>query len=79
MSSGLPTVCSAARGNTDLVENGKEGLIVEQDPEAVAQAILKLYHDSQLRQQFGQAAREKVSQFDNKNVHRVMKDIYLNV
>ena len=79
MSSGLPTVCSAARGNTDLVENGKEGLIVEQDPEAVAQAILKLYHDPQLRQQFGQAAREKVSQYDNKNVHQVMKDIYLNV
>ena len=79
MSSGLPTVCSAARGNTDLVENSKEGLIVEQDPEAVAQAILKLYHDPQLRQQFGQAAREKVSQYDNKNVHQVMKDIYLNV
>lgn len=79
MSSGLPTVCSAARGNTDLIEDGKEGLIVEQDPDAVAQAILKLYHDPQLRQQFGQAARQKVSQYDNKNVHQVMKDIYLSV
>ena len=79
MSSGLPTVCSAARGNTDLVENGKEGLIVEQDPDAVAGAILKLYHDADRRRQFGAAAKEKVRQFDNENVHRIMKEIYLSV
>jgi len=79
MSSGLPTVCSAARGNTDLVENGKEGLIVSQDPGAVAGAILELYHDPDRRQKFGNAAREKVRQFDNENVHRIMKEIYLSV
>ena len=79
MSSGLPTVCSAARGNTDLIEDGKEGLIVEQDPDAVAEAILALYHDPDRRRRFGRAAEEKVRQFDNKNVHSVMKDIYLSV
>lgn len=79
MSSGLPTVCSAARGNTDLVEDGKEGLIVQQDPDAVAGAILELYHDTDRRRRFGAAAVEKVRQFDNENVHRVMKDIYLSI
>ena len=79
MSSGLPTVCSAARGNTDLVENGKEGLIVENEPKAVADAIMKLYQDTDLRSRFGQAAAEKVKQFDRENVHRIMKDIYLSV
>ena len=79
MSSGMPTVCSAARGNTDLVENGKEGLIVENDPQSVADAILKLYHDPGLRHRFGKAATEKVKQYDNENVHRIMKDIYLSV
>ena len=79
MSSGMPTVCSAARGNTDLVENGKEGLIVDNTPQAVAEAILKLYHDTDLRSSFGQAAAEKVKQFDRENVHRIMKDIYLSV
>ena len=79
MSSGMPTVCSAARGNTDLVENGKEGLIVENTPQAVADAILKLYHDPQLRRSFGRAAVEKVQQYDNRNVHRIMRDIYLSV
>lgn len=79
MSSGLPAVCSAARGNTDLIEHGREGLIVDQDPQAVSDAILKLYHDPQLRSAFGAAAEEKVRQYDQKNVHRIMKDIYLNL
>ena len=79
MSSGMPTVCSAARGNTDLIENGKEGLIVENQPQAVADAILELYHDPDRREAFGAAATEKVQQFDRENVHRIMKDIYLSV
>lgn len=79
MSSGMPVVCSAARGNTDLVESGKEGIIVENEPHAVAEAIWKLYQEPELRKQFGQAASEKVKQFDRENVHLIMKDIYLSV
>ncbi len=79
MSSGMPTVCSAARGNTDLIENGKEGLIVENQPQAVADAILELYHDPDRRNAFSAAASEKVQQFDCKNVHRIMKEIYFSV
>lgn len=78
MSSGLPTVCSAARGNTDLIEGGKEGMIVENNPQAVAEAILALYHDPDRRKQYGLAAARKVQQFDRENVHRIMKEIYLN-
>lgn len=79
MSSGLPTVCSAARGNTDLIEDGREGRIVENDPQALADAILEQYHDPVLRHRFGAAAAEKVKQFDSENVHRIMKEIYLSV
>lgn len=79
MSSGMPTVCSAARGNTDLIENGKEGLIVDNEPRALANAILTLYHEPDTRRRFGQAAARKVQQFDRVNVHRIMKDIYLSL
>ena len=79
MSSGLPTVCSAARGNTDLIESGKEGLIVENDPDVLAQAILELYRDPARRAKFGAAAEEQVWQFDQETVHRIMKEIYLSV
>jgi len=79
MSSGLPTVCSRIRGNTDLIDDGVEGLIVENSPEGVAEGIRKLQVDSGLRQQLGRAAMEKVKQFDQENVHRIMKDIYLSI
>lgn len=79
MSSGMPTVCSAARGNTDLVAHGVEGWIVDNEPQALADAILEMYRNPELRQQFGHAATEKVKQFDCKNVHRIMKDLYLGV
>ena len=52
---------------------------IENEPHALAEAILKMYHDPLLRSQFGQAASEKVKQFDCENVHRIMKDIYLSV
>ena len=79
MSCGLPTVCSRIRGNTDLIEDGVEGLIVENNPQAVAEGILKLYRDPALRQQLGAAATKKVGLFDAENVHRLMKDIYLSL
>ena len=79
MSSGMPVICSRIRGNTDLIEDGVEGLIVENNPQAVAEGILKLYRDPALRQQLGAAATKKVGLFDAENVHRLMKDIYLSL
>lgn len=79
MSSGMPVICSRIRGNTDLVENGVEGMIAENTPRSVAEGILELYRDEEKRQCYGAAAAEKVKQFDAENVHRIMKDIYLSV
>lgn len=79
MSSGMPTVCSAARGNTDLIEDGREGRIVENQPQPLADAIVELYRNPVLRRQYGSAAAEKVKQFDSENVHRIMKEIYLSL
>lgn len=79
MSCGLPAVCSGARGNTDLVEDGVEGRIIENDAAVLADTILELYHDPETCSRFSRAATEKVKQFDRKNVHSIMKDIYLNL
>ena len=79
MGSGLAIVCSQIRGNTDLVENGVSGLYAQITPEAVAEAIVKLYRDERLRTSCGKAAAEKVKLFDNENVHNLVKDIYLSV
>jgi len=79
MGSGLPIICSQIRGNTDLVEDGVSGAFAQITPEATAEAILKLYRDEALREAYGTAAAEKVKLFDNENVHRLVKDIYLSV
>lgn len=79
MSSGMAVVCSQIRGNTDLVENGVEGLIAENTPQGVADAILDLYRDPRKRQLLGAAAMEKVKYFDQENVHQKMRDIYLSI
>ena len=79
MSCGLPTVCQNIRGNNDLIEDGVEGDFIANTPQAVADAFLRMYRQPQRRQQMGRAAREKVCQFDEANVHHIMKDIYLSV
>ena len=79
MSSGMPVICSRIRGNTDLIEDGVEGLIADNTPQAVADGILELYRNPQVRLDYGAAAAEKVKQFDAENVHRIMKEIYLSV
>jgi len=79
MGSGLPVVCTRIRGNTDLVEDGVSGRFAENTPEAVAEAILQLYRDPQTRASYGAAAAQRVTLFDNENVHRQVKEIYLSV
>ena len=79
MSSGLPAVCSKIRGNTDLIEDGVDGLFAENTPQGVAAAIMKLYHDPALRETLGRAAAQTVSRFDAKEVQQKMKEIYLSV
>ena len=79
MGSGMPIICTEIRGNTDLVEDGVSGMFAQNNPEAVAEAILQLYRAPQKRAAYGAAAAEKVKLFDNTNVHSQVKDIYLSL
>ena len=47
--------------------------------EAVAEGILAMYRDPQLRSRLGSAAEQKIRMFDAKNVHERMREIYLSV
>ena len=79
MSSGLPSIVSPIRGNTDLIEDRKEGLYTALNPEAVAQAIQALASDPALCQRFGENAKEKVQAFGLDTVSKQMRDIYLSL
>lgn len=79
MSSAMPIVCTKIRGNTDLIDDGISGILTDNSEKALAENILKLYHDPERRRALGQGAEKKAALFDEKNVHRQMKEIYLQV
>jgi len=76
MATGLPVVCSNIRGNTDLIENGKGGYLVEpEDVEGFAKAIEKTVENRSLMGHFN---TEIIKHFDLMSVKEEMKKIYGN-
>lgn len=78
MCCGLPAICSKIRGNVDLIEDGQDGLLLDNTPQAVADGILKLYGDPEYRKKLGTAAEEKIRQYDIQNISERMKRIYFD-
>lgn len=66
MAMGLPVVSCDVPNIAELIEHGKDGILVrEKDPEAIADAIEELLNDTNKRAAIGQMAREKVEkEFD---------------
>jgi glycosyltransferase involved in cell wall biosynthesis len=59
----LPVVATRVGGIPEVVIDGKTGLLVPpRKPEALAEAILKIYHDPSLALRFGQMGYEVVHQ-----------------
>ena len=57
----LPVIGSKISGITDVIEHGKNGLLIDpNDHMTIADALLKLRDDPKLRNMFGQRLKEKV-------------------
>ena len=66
MASGLPAITSRRAGASELIEDGRSGLLLEQpgDAQELAQKISLLVSDSALRQEMSRNARPAASQYD---------------
>ena len=63
MACGLAVVATDVGGNPELVQHGVNGLLVPAaDPQALAEAIVKLADDADLRRAMGQAGRQMAEQ-----------------
>jgi len=63
MAAGLPSIATRISGNTDLIEDGVNGLLVPpENPEVLANAILCLLDNQRLREELAQAAIDTVHQ-----------------
>ena len=74
----LPMIVTDVGGNAEAIESGEHGLVVPpKNPEALAQALTRLFRDADLRRRMGLAAREKVhSQFSLDRCVRAYVDVY---
>ncbi|MBW4565253.1 MAG: glycosyltransferase [Mojavia pulchra JT2-VF2] len=81
MITGLPVVATQGGAFPELVEHGKTGLIVERsDVNALADAIIHLLKDADLRKAMGQAARQRgVEQFTFDKVAVDLQHLYTNL
>ncbi|WP_392461560.1 glycosyltransferase family 4 protein [Streptococcus parasuis] len=77
MANGLPVVCSNIRGNSDLIEDGKGGYLVEPgDVEGFTKCIKGLIEDSRLRSQLGRFNARRIETYSVNNVLLDMQKIY---
>ena len=61
--SGVPVVATKVGGIVDIIDEGLTGLMVApRDPSAMAQAVLRLIKDAQLRQELAENAYKKVQE-----------------
>ena len=74
---GLPTISTLAGGTSSRLENGKEGLIIQNgDPWSMAGAIIELINNYDIAVEYGKKARERAR--ERHNPSKVIKDL-LNI
>ncbi len=81
MAAGKPVIATAVGGVPELVEDGVTGILVPpRNPEALAQGILRLAKDADLRQRMGKAAQQwALERFDIARTAREYEALYLRL
>ena len=81
MAAGKPVVATAVGGIPFLVDRGRTGILVKpSEPEQLAQALVTLAQDPELRKRMGQAARhEALARFKSDMVAAKIHAMYQNI
>ena len=77
MSVGLPVVATAVGGVPKFVADSEEGLLVAPGrPDLLAEALVRVCSDSELRRRLGEGAKRKSTVFDVRSASAKIEDIY---
>lgn len=80
MRAGLPVVAKKIRGNVDLIEDGKGGILVQNGYVGeYRDAIRRLKEDNGLSRKMGEWNKERIRDFSLAKVVNKMEEIYQNV
>lgn len=78
---GVPTILALEDVVEDMIQHGETGFIIPpRNPQALADAILRLYHDDELRVSMGETCRDQlIAQHDPTSVAAKTREIYREV
>lgn len=76
MAAGLPVVAVDASGTRDILKNGQQGYLVENNAEAFAAAIKKLLSHPDRMHKFAKAAYKKAQSFNIEQLSNRMLEVY---
>ncbi len=76
MSCSMPVICTKIRGNTDLVEDGKNGLFCDNDAQALADRIRYCINAPEELERMRPHARETALEYDLSETLEAVKKIY---
>ena len=76
MAAGLPVVAVDGSGTRDIVEHGKQGLLVENDVDALAKGLHDLLSDPHQLKRFGNSALKKAKTFDVNQLAKQIITVY---
>ena len=81
MATGLPVIATRHGGIPDAVDDDVSGfLVAEDDVDALAQAMVKMFSDPALRNEMGRAARNAVvERFEQKQQMAALEEVYRTV
>lgn len=76
MGTGLPIIAANVGGIPDMLSSEHSGILIPPEPEALADAILRLLENQPLRQQLGLNARAEVTRFSGETMARKYIALY---
>lgn len=80
MASGLPIVATKTRGLPEIVKDGENGFLVEpKKPEEIAEKVILLLGDDELREKMSQNNRRHVQQYSWEHAVKQLEVVYSSV
>lgn len=77
--SGLPILAAPVSGVRELIDDGRNGFLIERDAQSIALRLRELGSDPRLRARLGRAARESALRFDRARMVAAHHDLYARV
>ena len=76
LAAGLPVVAVDASGTRDIVEDGCQGFLVENHPDALTEAVVRLMEDEELTARLKKSAVKRAESFDILETAKKLVSVY---